>query len=693
MFNCMNCGQELPDDALFCYKCGNKIQKIQYCDSCGKELPDGALFCMYCGKQVGVSEIKLSTDLEDSAVSENEDWSLDDLIIPDADNQLPDDSELSDEEWAEISKSCISLEDMVNSKNEMVIEDEKESILVEILRLRLKDVITKELCRLTGFSPDNYEVVDEHIQTYKNIVSMHWSSYEAFSSYLEEKCSNFGFKDFEINKISYDFRSSHNDKENSSKWFSWLSNYSLFDLSEKIGMSEPILFNAMKKSFLNKTVANGTDRLIPGEAASDEVKELMAQACDCRYHDSRDLLFYLDILTMRDENYPEETSTIISELSDMDDETSKVISGNYNDIVKRKTPNSFTRIMPQYGMKDLTFKSQLAKACYLYEDFIYFHDDKGAIFRKNLTSGEVLLLAKTLEENYNCPDALDQNSTFPRFCIYNEKIYFPKGCHIFVMDLDGKNINPLLGFEKDRQDIYDGVWAFQGGVLVLSGLDLKLFRYGVDNKPLKLCYGTDVWDFSKNEIITNDGMVIDLNTKEKSNLKKIYPGTAGKHVVMVDGVNEIAYHYEKNGKSLLDGKLIGTDKSGDIVDIWSIPKISRMQYELLEEFNTYSSLVFNGSRMMGKFVSLSLDKSAYSKNDPEGCGQYLAEYSRNGFENKLYSETECICEEHKFGEFHYVLGGNNLVLMGQGLNEYGGTVYASSLITPDGNITPFCRYI
>ena len=156
-------------------------------------------------------------------------------------------------------------------------------------------------------------------------------------------------------------------------------------------------------------------------------------------------------------------------------------------------------------MKDLTFKSQLAKACYLYEDFIYFHDDKGAIFRKNLTSGEVLLLAKTLEENYNCPDVLDQNSTFPRFCIYNEKIYFPKGCHIFVMDLDGKNINPLSGFEKDRQDIYDGVWAFQGGVLVLSGLDLKLFRYGVDNKPLKLCYGTDVWDFSKNEIITNAG--------------------------------------------------------------------------------------------------------------------------------------------------------------------------------------------
>ncbi len=121
-------------------------------------------------------------------------------------------------------------------------------------------------------------------------------------------------------------------------------------------------------------------------------------------------------------------------------------------------------------------------------------------------------------------------------------------------------------------------------------------------------------NFSDKEIITKDGYVIDLKTKEKTTIKKVYPGTAGKHVVMVNGANEIAYHYEKGEDSLLDGALIGSDKVGNIVDIWNIPKLSKKQYELLSG-NSYSSLIFNGNKMMAKFISLSIDKDSYYETD------------------------------------------------------------------------------
>lgn len=52
MIKCNKCGQELPDEAMFCFKCGSKVEKKQFCIKCGKELPDGARFCMYCGSEV-----------------------------------------------------------------------------------------------------------------------------------------------------------------------------------------------------------------------------------------------------------------------------------------------------------------------------------------------------------------------------------------------------------------------------------------------------------------------------------------------------------------------------------------------------------------------------------------------------------------------------------------------------------------
>jgi len=48
---CSNCGQRLPDDAVFCTKCGTKVTVIR-CTGCGAVLTADAKFCPNCGTPV-----------------------------------------------------------------------------------------------------------------------------------------------------------------------------------------------------------------------------------------------------------------------------------------------------------------------------------------------------------------------------------------------------------------------------------------------------------------------------------------------------------------------------------------------------------------------------------------------------------------------------------------------------------------
>lgn len=49
---CPNCGNEVPDGALFCMKCGTKLAEEHCCPNCGAKLDSEALFCMKCGTKV-----------------------------------------------------------------------------------------------------------------------------------------------------------------------------------------------------------------------------------------------------------------------------------------------------------------------------------------------------------------------------------------------------------------------------------------------------------------------------------------------------------------------------------------------------------------------------------------------------------------------------------------------------------------
>ena len=53
---CSKCSAWLPDDAVFCSECGQKVEPVQaktagsaFCAGCGMPLPEGAAFCGNCG--------------------------------------------------------------------------------------------------------------------------------------------------------------------------------------------------------------------------------------------------------------------------------------------------------------------------------------------------------------------------------------------------------------------------------------------------------------------------------------------------------------------------------------------------------------------------------------------------------------------------------------------------------------------
>ena len=46
---CLKCGNELPDDSIFCQFCGAEVNQVNYCRHCGAELISDALFCSSCG--------------------------------------------------------------------------------------------------------------------------------------------------------------------------------------------------------------------------------------------------------------------------------------------------------------------------------------------------------------------------------------------------------------------------------------------------------------------------------------------------------------------------------------------------------------------------------------------------------------------------------------------------------------------
>lgn len=52
MKNCIYCGAPLDDDALFCRKCGKKVETSKKCPRCGAEERADSVFCSKCGMRL-----------------------------------------------------------------------------------------------------------------------------------------------------------------------------------------------------------------------------------------------------------------------------------------------------------------------------------------------------------------------------------------------------------------------------------------------------------------------------------------------------------------------------------------------------------------------------------------------------------------------------------------------------------------
>lgn len=97
MKKCINCGEPLEDNALFCSECGTKqVAPKSFCSECGTELNPKAKFCMECGTPVaGVSRIKQ----EDSSYKKPASRANDDTSLlkkmPDVEINEPDENTIS----------------------------------------------------------------------------------------------------------------------------------------------------------------------------------------------------------------------------------------------------------------------------------------------------------------------------------------------------------------------------------------------------------------------------------------------------------------------------------------------------------------------------------------------------------------------------------------------------------------------
>ena len=635
MVKCVKCGLEQSDEANFCMKCGARIVRKPICPKCKKELPEGSDFCMFCGASLKQEK----TD--------------DEILI------TGDESSYIGDTQPAVDVSFQSSDDI----DEMPIQDDAYA---EVLRTYLKAAILDELSeRMTGYRINDTSIPKMICATeYKRIIKEKWGHYNKFEEEcLDQKYKNLGYSyDVDHGAIKGCFKNFYDMSTQKNPGFRLHYNdKNAIEFIMKQHIVEASYIDLISKSLLSEYENNGTKELIPGKAND--------------YINNAEIISFLaDALKCDDSFIP----TI----------------GNIKQIDNYKTPNSYVW-MDDHNI----WENQIIKACYIKDEYIYYFEKEGVhvsseygfnICRFNMRTRTKEVLQPALINVQYGMGCIDSGERFPLFSIFEDRIYYPSSGRVFVMNLDGSNVAPVYGFENKWRINGDiqGVWAIHDGILICANGGLYRLLYGVDPKPVKILTDIrDLMDFSDKVIVTKSGKIIDIRSKEKKSINKVYPGLGKNSPLLVDSNNEIAYYYKKSDVCGFADKIIGTDKNGDIVNVWNFPLLSDNQKKL----DGYDSLVFNGGRMMGKFIARALDKGCWrdSGEKQPGCAAYVAEYDHLGFENVLYQMDKISFDtEYCFGAHHYISGGMNIVLMGVDKQKYEGSYWITA-ITHHGEAIPF----
>ncbi len=502
---------------------------------------------------------------------------------------------------------------------------------------------------------------------YKTLIDENWGDYKNFEKEcLEQKYNELGYSyDVDHGTIKACFRSLYDVASQKNAMYRLGYNVKdAIDFIAKQQIVEASYFNFIDKSLLSEADNSGKKELEPGKAAdyikSAEIFDFLADAIKC-------------------------------------DDSSIPYIGSIKPLRDYQMPNSYVWMD---GCD--TWTNQITKACYIKDEYIYYFEkervnlswDSGFnICRFNLRTGVKEVLQPAQVSNAFGMGCIFYNERFPLFSILQNRIYYPSSGRVLAMNLDGSDVAPVHGFEKEWKidGGISGVWAFHGGMLIYASDGLYRLLYDVDSKPVKILADIqDLMDFSDREIVTKSGKVIDIRTKEKEAINKIYLGLGDNSPLLIDSSNGIAYYYKKSDACGFADKIIGTDKTGKVVNVWNMPLFSDKQKKL----SGYDSLVFNGVRMMAKFTARAIDKGyCHSSSENEaGCAAYIAEYDHLGFENVVYQMDKFSFDnEYCFGEHHYIYGNMNIVLMGVNRQKHNGSYWLTA-ITHHGAAIPFDKF-
>lgn len=644
---CVSCGAEVADDELFCGECGTKIVRVQICPSCNAEIPLGKKFCTKCGT-------KLEAQKE---------------VV----NEEPVKEETAKEVVIEEVVKEVVKEELAKEERSEVNDEAYEKLIDIYLEVYFKRRISEEMGEEKSCMGD---LIAEKRTLFDKIIDEEFGGRDAFEKMIISKAKAQGYSEDDAKMLI--FRKLYMFKIDAE------STKDLISFLEKEGFGDALMISSLNHFILHEEGPEENRRLVPGHVFS---KESFGKVIEAR-------------------NMPKGSSIATRTASIMPflvndkaffEKCQETDESVWDRIVKKyknaKQPRSY-----YYHGGDRGIAGQyIAKASYCLDNYFYFYRvggysaNKYEICRMNLADGRTQVLYSSKRyENSIWRANIDVATKFPLFSIRDDKIYFTDENQIYSMNLDGSNLAVEVKLTRKSNE-YVGAFALPNGFLIAAGDEIYRYIYGLDTKPVKVIYLSELIDFNDDVLISKDLKQIDIRTKEKTSLSKIYPGIAKKEVFYVDSMNEIVYYYEKDEKWDLDSTIVGVDKTGTIVDEWNVPYIP---VKLRENFGRgYESIVFDGFRLMAKYESFAIGKYLYngSEEGNEGCPGYLAEYGRDGFENTLYQFKECSMDnQYRFGQFHALSEDMTFALMGVD-EKYEGTYY-SSLITHDGKVYPYDKF-